>query len=95
MEEKLARLEDQMKRLITDFRDACEKNEGLRSQNDKLLNELLEKNRRLEVAEERDSVLMDAQAEKKRLEKQHKRIRKEVAELLAKVQALNINKGND
>ena len=68
MEEKLSRLENQMKRLITDFRDAREKNEELRRQNDQLLNELLEKNRQLEVFEERDSVLMEAQAQKKRLE---------------------------
>ena len=88
MEEKLARLENQMKKVIADFRDACQKNEELRKQNDKLLHELLEKSRRLEVFEERDSVLMESQAEKKNLEQQHKRIRKEVTELLEKVRAL-------
>ena len=88
MEEKLARLENQMKRLITDFRDACERNEELRQQNDQLLNELLEKNRQLEIFEERDSVLMEAQAQKKHLEEQHQYIRKEVAELLQKVRTL-------
>ena len=92
MEEKLGRLEEQMKKLITDFRDACEKNEELRRQNDTLLNELLEKTRKLEVFEERDSVLMEAQAEKKRLESQHQRIREEVAELLEKVRTLKIDK---
>ena len=92
MEEKLGRLEKQMKKLITDFRDACEKNEELRRQNDTLLNELLEKTRKLEVFEERDSVLMEAQAEKKRLESQHQRIREEVAELLEKVRTLKIDK---
>lgn len=91
MEEKLARLEKQMKRLIADFRDACDKNEELRKQNDTLLNELLEKSRRLEVFEERDSVMMETQAEKKHLEKQHERIRKEVTELLQKVKALKID----
>jgi peptidoglycan hydrolase CwlO-like protein len=88
MEDKLVRLEEQMKRLINDFRQVCEKNEDLRKQNDKLLSELLEKSRKLEVFEERDSVLMEAQAEKKNLEKQHQRIRKEVDELLEKIRSL-------
>ena len=92
MEEKLARLESQMKKVIADFRNACQKNEELRKQNDKLLNELLEKSRRLEVFEERDSVLMESQAEKKNLEQQHQRIRKEVTELLEKVRALKPDK---
>ncbi len=91
MEEKLTRLEDQMKRLIADFRDAREKNEALRTQNEALLNELLEKSRKLEVFEERDSVMMETQAEKKQLEKQHERIRKEVTELLRKVKALKVD----
>ena len=80
-----------MRKLIADFRDACEKNEALRKQNDNLLNELLEKSRKLEVFEERDSVMMETQAEKKHLEKQHERIRKEVKELLEKVRALRID----
>jgi len=92
MEEKLARLENQMKKVIADFRDACQKNEELRNQNDKLLHELMEKSRQLEVFEERDSVLMESQAQKKNLEKQHQRIRKEVAELLEKVRALKPEK---
>lgn len=92
MEEKLARLENQMKKVIADFRDACQKNEELRKQNDKLLHELMEKSRQLEVFEERDSVLMESQAQKKNLEKQHQRIRKEVAELLEKVRALKPEK---
>ena len=92
MEEKLARLESQMKKVIADFRNACQKNEELRKQNDKLLHELLEKSRRLEVFEERDSVLMESQAEKKNLEQQHQRIRKEVTELLEKVRALKPDK---
>jgi hypothetical protein len=92
MEEKLARLEEQMKKLITDFRDACEKNDELRKQNDKLLNDLLEKTRRLEVIEERDAVLMETQAEKAHLEEQHKRIRKEVMALLEKVRTLKRDK---
>ena len=92
MEEKLARLESQMKKVIADFRNACQKNEELRKQNDKLLHELLEKSRRLEVFEERDSVLMESQAEKKNLEQQHQHIRKEVTELLEKVRALKPDK---
>lgn len=88
MQEKLARLEDQMKRLLTDFRDACVKNEALRRENDSLLNELMEKSRRLEVFEERDSVLMEAQAEKKRLEEQRQKIRKETEQLLKRIRAL-------
>jgi hypothetical protein len=92
MEEKLARLENQMKKVIADFRDACQKNEELRKQNDNLLHELMEKSRRLEVFEERDSVLMQSQAQKKNLEKQHQRIRKEVTELLEKVRALKPEK---
>jgi len=92
MEEKLARLENQMKKVIADFRDACQNNEELRKQNDKLLHELLEKSRRLEVFEERDSVLMESQAEKKNLEQQHQHIRKEVTELLEKVRALKPDK---
>ena len=88
MEDKLARLEDQMKRLLTDFRGAREKNEALRRENERLLNDLMEKNRRLEVAEERDSVLMEAQAEKKRLEQKHQEIRKETEHLLERLRAL-------
>jgi hypothetical protein len=48
----------------------------------------MEKNRRLEVFEERDSVLMEAQAEKRRLEQQHQAIRKEAAQILEKVRTL-------
>ncbi len=88
MEDKLARLEEQTKKLITDFRDACEQNEELRRENERLLNELLEKKRQLEILEERNSVLMETQAEKKRLEQQHQRISREAAELLKKVRAL-------
>ena len=88
MEDKLGRLEEQMKKLIADFRDACEKNDGLRQQNERLLSDLMEKNRQLEVLEERGMVLMETQAEKKRLEQQHERIRKETKKILEKVQAL-------
>ncbi len=88
MEEKLSRLEEQMKRLLTDFREACNKNEALRLENERLLNDLMEKNRRLEVFEERDSVLMEAQAEKRRLEQKHKEIRRETERLLEKLRAL-------
>ena len=88
MEEKLARLEEQMKRLISDFQDACGKNEELRRQNERLLNDLLEKSRQLEVLEERGSLLMEAQGEKKKMERQRERIRKEAGELLEKVRAL-------
>ena len=88
MEEKLARLEEQMRRLIHDFRDACGENEELRRQNERLLNELLEKSRQLEVLEERSSVLMETQAEKKKMEQQRERIRKEAMELLERVRAL-------
>ena len=42
--------------------------------------------------EERDSVMMESQAEKKNLERQHQRIRKEVTELLEKVRALRPEK---
>ncbi len=91
MEDKLVRLEEQMKRLIADFRDACGKNEELRRQNERLLNELLEKKRSLEVLEEREALLMEAQAEKKKLEQQRERIRTEVSELLEKVRALRGN----
>ncbi len=88
MEDKLTRLEKQMKRLLADFQDAWEKNETLRKENERLLNDLMEKNRRLEVFEERDSVLMEAQAEKRRLEQQHQAIRKEAAQILEKVRTL-------
>ena len=88
MEDKLVRLEEQMKRLIVDFRNACEKNEELRRQNERLLNDLLEKKRSLEVLEEREALLMEAQAEKKKMDQQRERIRKEVSELLEKVRAL-------
>jgi hypothetical protein len=92
MEDKLARLQGQMERLIADFRDACEKNDELRRQNENLLSDLLEKSRRLEVLEEHGSVLMEAQAEKKKMEQQRERIRKEVEEMLKQVRAL---KGDD
>ena len=82
MEEKLARLEEQMKRLLADFCDASGKNEGLRKENERLLNELMEKTRRLEVSEERDSMLMEAQSDKRRLEQKHRDIRKEAERLL-------------
>ena len=88
MEEKLARLEEQLRRLISDFQDACGENEELRRQNERLLDELLEKSRQLEVLEERSSVLMGAQAEKKNMEQQRERIRKEAVELLERVRAL-------
>ncbi len=88
MEEKLARLEEQMKRLLADFRDASEKNEELRKENERLLNELMEKTRRLEVSEERDSMLMEAQSGKRRLEQKHRDIRKETERLLEKIRAL-------
>ena len=52
MKEKLTRLEDQMKRLLGDFREACEQSESLRKENERLLHDLMEKNRRLEVFEE-------------------------------------------
>ena len=92
MEEKLARLEEQMKKLIVDFRDVCEKSEDLRLQNEQLYGELLEKSRKLDVLEERGMVLMEGQAEKKRMEQQHERIRKEVKKLLKKVRALKDNR---
>ncbi|RJP67314.1 MAG: hypothetical protein C4532_14840 [Candidatus Abyssobacteria bacterium SURF_17] len=88
MEDKLARLEEQMRKLIRDVRDAYDTNEELRRQNEKLLNELLEKKRNLEVLEERSSLLMETQARKERLERQRERIRKEAEELLARVRAL-------
>jgi peptidoglycan hydrolase CwlO-like protein len=88
MKEKLERLENQMKRLLGDFRTTCEKNESLRLENERLLHDLMEKNRRLEVFEERDSVLMEAQSEKKRLEERHQSIRDEVEGLLQKIRAL-------
>ena len=88
MKEKLDRLEEQMKRLATDFHNLCEENEELRRRNEEMLNDLLEKNRQLEVLEERGSVLMETQAEKKTLKRQHKRIKKEAMELLEKVRAL-------
>ena len=88
MEKKLTRLEDQMKRLLGDFRDACEQSESLRKENERLLHDLMEKNRRLEVFEERDSVLMEAQAEKKRLEERHKEIRGEAERLLQRISKL-------
>jgi len=88
MEEKLARLEEQLKRLLADFRGASEKNEELRKENERLLNELMEKTRRLEVSEERDSMLMEAQSDKRRLEQKHRDIRKETERLLEKVRAL-------
>lgn len=91
MEDKLVRLEEQMKRLIVDFRNACEKNEELRRQNEQLLNDLLEKKRSLEVLEEREALLMETQAEKKKMDEQRERIRKEVSELLEKVRALRGN----
>ncbi|RJP14009.1 MAG: hypothetical protein C4520_21905 [Candidatus Abyssobacteria bacterium SURF_5] len=88
MDEKLARLEEQMKRLVSSFRDACEKNEHLRRQNERLLNELLEKTRQMEVLEERGELLLEAQAEKKKLEAQREQIRKEINALLERVRAL-------
>jgi peptidoglycan hydrolase CwlO-like protein len=88
MENTLTRLENQMKKLVADFQRTCEQNEELRRRNEQLLNELLEKTRRLEVVEERDSVLMETQAEKKRLEDQRERIRKEVLSLQKKIRAL-------
>jgi len=88
MQEKLARLEDQLKRLLTDFTGVCKENEDLRRENENLLHELMEKSRRLEVSEERDTVLMEAQAERKRLEEQHRNIRKEAERLLEKIRAL-------
>lgn len=91
MEEKLARLEEQMKKLIADFRDVCEKSEDFRLQNEQLHSELLEKSRKLDVLEERGMVLMEGQAEKKRMEQQHERIRKEIKKLLKKVRALKDN----
>ena len=93
MQDKLARLEDQMKKLLTDFRNAREKNEALRCENDRLLHDLMEKNRRLEIAEERDSVLLEAQAEKQRLEEQNRKIREEVERLLNKLSALRTGDG--
>ena len=92
MEEKLARLEEQMKKLITDFRNVCEKSEDFRLQNEQLHSELLEKSRKLDVLEERGMVLMEGQAEKKRMEQQHERIRKEIKKLLKKVRALKDNR---
>ena len=92
MEEKLTRLEEQMKKLIADFRDVCEKSEDFRLQNEQLHSELLEKSRKLDVLEERGMVLMEGQAEKKRMEQQHERIRKEVKKLLKKVRALKDNR---
>lgn len=92
MEEKLTRLEEQMKKLITDFRDVCGKSEDLRLQNEQLQSELLEKSRKLDVLEERGMVLMEGQAEKNRMEQQHERIRKEVKQLLKKVRALKDNR---
>lgn len=88
MEEKLTRLEEQMKRLLIDFRDTCDKNEELRLENERLISDLLEKNRQLEVLEEGASVLMETQAEKKSLEEQRQRIREEVEKLLNKVRSL-------
>ncbi len=88
MEEKLARLEEQMKRLISNFHGACEENERLRQQNERLLKELMEKNRQMEVLEEHSDLLLEAEAEKKKLEQQRERIRKELAELVERVRAL-------
>lgn len=93
MKNKLTRLEDQMKRLLGDFRDACERSESLRKENERLLHDLMEKNRRLEVFEERDSVLMEAQAEKKRLEERHKEIRGEAERLLQRINELRTGNG--
>jgi chromosome segregation ATPase len=91
MEDKLARLEEQMRKLIAGFHSACEKNEGLRRENEQLHNDLMEKSRQLEVLEERSLVLMETQEEKKRLQQQREQIRKETMKLLEKVRAL---KGN-
>lgn len=88
MEDKLARLQEQMTRLIADFRNVSEKNDELRQRNEDLLNDLLEKSRRLDVLEEHGSVLMEAQAEKKKMEQQRECIRKEVEDLLKKVRSL-------
>jgi chromosome segregation ATPase len=88
MEDKLARLEQQMKKLIGEFQQAHEKSEELRQENERLLNELLEKNRQIEVLEERGSMLVETQAEKKKLELQRERIRKEVQQLLERVRTL-------
>lgn len=88
MEDKLGRLEEQLKRLIDRFRDSYEKNEELRAQNERLLNELLEKSRKMEVLEEHDHLLMEAQAEKKALEQQREQIKKQLADLLQQVRSL-------
>lgn len=82
-----------MKKLITDFRDMCEKNEELRRQNEQLLDEMLDKSRQLEVLEERSSMLKETQVEKKKLERQRESIRKQVQELLEKVRSLRGNDG--
>ncbi len=93
MKEKLTRLEDQMKRLLVDFRDAREQSESLRKENERLLHDLMEKNRRLDVFEERDSVLMEAQVEKKRLEERHQEIRGEAERLLQQIRELRTGTG--
>jgi chromosome segregation ATPase len=87
-EDKLARLEEQMRKLIGDFKGLWEKNESIRRQNEQLLSELLEKTRQIEVLEERGSMLMETQAEKKKLEQQRELIRRQVQELLEKVRTL-------
>ena len=93
MQDKLERLEDQMKRLLADFVKARKKSEELRGENDRLLHDLMEKNRRLEVFEESDSVLLEAQAEKQRLEEQNRKIRDEAERLLKKLKALRTGDG--
>lgn len=93
MEEKLSRLEAQMKKLLQEFRETREKNDELRKQNERLLNDLLEKSRQLEVLEERASMLIQNQAEKRKLIEQRDRIRAQVSELLERVRILKGDEG--
>jgi hypothetical protein len=90
MEEKLSRLEAQMKRLLEEFRETREKNDELRKQNERLLNDLLEKSRQLDVLEERAAMLIQNQAEKRKLIEQRDRIRVQVRELLDRIRALKV-----
>jgi hypothetical protein len=90
MEEKLSRLEAQMKRLLEEFRETREKNDELRKQNERLLNDLLEKSRQLDVLEERAAMLIQNQAEQRKLIEQRDRIRVQVRELLDRIRALKV-----
>ncbi len=79
-----------MKRLLEEFRETREKNDELRKQNERLLNDLLEKSRQLDVLEERAAMLIQNQAEKRKLIEQRDRIRVQVRELLDRIRALKV-----